>query len=201
MLEFLAEKLSLKLVTNNIIDENKREYYTYGIELVLNDTMIFLMIGIIAVITNTVLISLIFSISFCCLRAFTGGYHSKSYLGCFCTAFINYISMLILTHLIFSGNYVILECIMMFASVPIILKFSPVENFNSPLDILERKKYRNISYILISLYMLIFIINIKFFPSILSVVIAWSVFSTAALMLFSIILQRKERKINERESS
>lgn len=201
MLKFIAEKLSLKLVTNNIIDPDKKKYYTYGLELVLNDTMIFLMIGIIAIITNTVLISFIFSISFCFLRAFTGGYHSKSYLGCFCTAFINYICMLILTNLIFNRNHMILEYIMMFASIPVILKLSPVENFNSPLDVNEKKKYRKISYLLISLYLLIFIIDITFFHSKFSVVIAWSVFSTAALMLFSIILQEKEMKLHERKSS
>lgn len=201
MLKFLAEKLSLKLVTNNIIEDHKRKYYTYGIELFLNDIMIFLMIGIIAIITNTIIISFIFSILFCYLRAFTGGYHSNSYLGCFCTAIINYITMLILTDLILSKNYIILENIMMFVSIPVILKFSPVENFNSPLDISEKNKYRKISYILISIYLLIFIIDINFFQSKLSIVIAWSVFFIAVLMLFSIILQRKEKKNNAKESS
>lgn len=201
MFKFLAQELSLKLVTNNIIDDSKREYYTYGIELILNDIMIFLMIGFISIITHTIVISFVFSLLFCCLRAFSGGYHSKSYLGCFCTALINYIAMLIITNLIFSKTYIVLENIMIFASTPIILILSPVENINRSLDISEKNKYRNISYILISIYLLIFIIDINFFHSKLSIVIAWSVFSTAALMLFSIILQRKEIQNHEKESS
>lgn len=201
MFKFLAQELSSKLVTNNIIDDSKREYYTYGLELILNDTMIFLMIGFISIITHTIVISFVFSLLFCCLRAFSDGYHSKSYLGCFCTALINYIAMLIITNLIFSKTYIVLENIMIFASTPIILILSPVENINRPLDISEKNKYRNISYILISIYLLIFIIDINFFHSKLSIVIAWSVFSTAVLMLFSIILQRKEIQNHEKESS
>lgn len=199
MLKFLARELSLKLVINKIIATDKEEYYTYGIELILNDILIFFMISIIAFITNTILISIIFTLTFCTLRSFTGGYHSKSYLGCFFIAFINYSLMLILNY-IFSKEKLIIEIFMIILSIPIILVFSPIENVNNPINCNEKQKYKKISYFLVVINIILFIIFSIFFDRKFSFAIAWSVFTTALLMLLSIKSKRKVVELNEKNT-
>lgn len=52
MLQAIAEEISLRLVANRVISIEKRKYYTYGIELVLNNLLIFLSITLIGVLTR-----------------------------------------------------------------------------------------------------------------------------------------------------
>ncbi len=196
MLKFLAEELSLRLVADKIITIEKRKYYTYGIELILNDLIIFLMVAIIAAITDTILISAIFSFIYCVLRSFAGGYHSKTYLGCFSTAFVNYSLMLLLNSMLNEWK-IPTGIVMMMLSIPIIFILSPVENVNNPLVWKEKKKYKKISSILIGIYSLFFIISVKFLPDEISFVTAWSMFATALLMLRAMIKKTKEEKSNE----
>ena len=70
MLKYLAEEISLRLVTNKIITDDKRKYYTYGLELILSDIFIFLIIALVAILTNTVLMSAVYACTFCILRSY-----------------------------------------------------------------------------------------------------------------------------------
>lgn len=48
MFNSIAEEISLKLVADKLIPIDKMKYYTYGIELVLNNLLIFLSISVIS---------------------------------------------------------------------------------------------------------------------------------------------------------
>ncbi|SHH82368.1 accessory gene regulator B [Sporobacter termitidis DSM 10068] len=183
MLRMIAEELSLVMVANKIIPIENRKYYIYGIELVLNNVLICLGIIALAIITKTILISIIFSLSFCILRAYVGGYHSNTYLKCFCISVINYIIMLILNQ---TAEYkLILSCVLIGISVPIIIKFAPVEHENKPLSNEQKKKYKKVSILIISIITASFVISCVFSRLDISFAISWAVFGVFFLLLFS----------------
>ncbi len=197
MIKSLADELSLCLVVNKIIPIEKRKYYTYGIELILSDLLIFLMVISIALITNTFLISILFTFSFCFLRAYTGGYHSKSYAGCCVTAMVNYLLLLIFNFTL--GEYrVYAGVVMMITSIPIVWIFSPIKHINHPFNEKEKVKYKKVSRILTIIISILFTISVVFISDQVVFVLAWSIFATSLLMLFAIILNKKEEISNEK---
>jgi len=195
MIKFEAEELGLLLVANNIITIDKRKFYIYGIELLLNDLFIFLAITAIAMMTKTILIIILFAGCFCVLRAFAGGYHCKSYRCCFQVTLFNY-SLLLLLHSILIDWKLIVGVIMIILSIPVIWLFSPVESVNNPLEENERKRYKSISRVLTAILFILFTIAAAFLNNEIAFVIAWSVFATAFLMLLPII--KKKRNPNEK---
>ncbi|KWX85637.1 hypothetical protein AMQ83_23580 [Paenibacillus riograndensis] len=200
MVKQMAEKLSRRLVANNVITMEDRRFYTYGLELILNDILIFVVIAVISVVTNTIGITAIFTVVFCVLRAFTGGYHSKSYLGCFCITLLNYLAMLwVVSNLDAAGLAV--GCGMMLLATAVIWRLAPIEHRNNPFGDGEKKKYRRISRILSLILVFLYVISIAFFPSEIMFTISWSVFATAVLMLLAIIVQKKEGTANEEKAS
>ncbi len=191
MINTLAKALSSGLVSNNIISNEKRKYYVYGIELLLNDLLIFLMIAAIAIITNTIFPTFIFICIFCVLRGYTGGYHSNSYLGCFLTTILNYSFMLL--YLFFMDKWVIpVSIVMMVLSVPVMIRYSPLEHANKSLDYSEKKKYNKIATCIIMVDILFFIMSIRLVWIQITAVISWAMFATAILMLLAMIQQKKE---------
>ena len=194
MIGFIADELSLCLVINKIIPIEKRKYYIYGIELILCDLLIFLMIAVVAFITRKVLLSTIFTISFCLLRSYTGGYHCKSYIGCYIATMTNYFLLLIFNTLL-SQYKVSAVWIMLIITTPIIWKFSPIKNNNISFDEKEKNKYKKISRKLVVL--VIFLCAISYFLLLHEIAFsfAWTMFSTAFLMLLEIILQKEKEGI------
>mgnify|MGYP001005608059 CR=1 FL=1 len=196
MIEDLADELSIRLVVNKIIPIEKRKYYTYGIELILHDLVIFLIVAAIAFITNTLIISAIFTFCFCLLRAYTGGYHSKSYAGCYITTMVNYLSLLVFSSVL--GEYKLYAgWLMIILSIPVIWRFSPVRHKNNPFDEKEKNKYKVVARILVIIISLLFVVSELFLSDEIAFVLAWTMFATALLMLPAIILQGKEEISNE----
>jgi len=193
MLKFLAEELSLRLVANNIIDNEDRKYYTYGIELILNDFIIFIMIAVIAIATESVLLSIVFSGCFCVLRAYTGGYHSRTYSGCIITAISNYLAMLLLIICLDDWRFITGNILLVF-SIPYIWINAPISHNNSPIKSEGRKKYKRISRIILTLMMGFYIFSAAFLSEEITFSIAWSVFATSILMLLAVILQKRRLK-------
>ena len=182
------KKISLWLFNNKVISNESRAYYEYGIELVLNDILIFFSIGSIAVITNTVITSLFFSFSFCVLRSFAGGYHCKTYVNCFCLTLINYLLMLFL-NFILSGYKLFICLILTVISVPILV-FESMQ---------QDKKYNKIRMSLLCVLTISIISSALLFSIEISFAISWAIFTVLLLlcpaMLFSKIKSEGRQNI------
>lgn len=190
MIENLADELSLQLVINNIIPIEKRKYYTYGIELILHDLFMFLVITIIAVLTKTVIISCLFSIVFCFLRAYTGGYHSNTYTGCYSITMTDYFLLLIFNSFtMWYKQYI--AFVMVGISISVICKFAPIKHKNKHFDEKEKNKYKIVVKVLLIIISVLFILSSILYKEV-AFTLAWAMFSTAFLMLLEIILRKKE---------
>lgn len=202
MLKTIAEELSLRMVANKIILIEDRKFYIYGIEVILNDLLIFSSVALIAILSKTVITSLIFTIIFCSLRAYVGGYHCKTCARCFCTTMALYISMIILNTYLVSTKFMI-SCILIGISVSVIFVFAPFE-YNNSLTYTKRRRYRKFSIILTLVAILSFIISIAFHKFEISFAISWATFAVLFLLMLSILSKllqsRREKDVKQTSS-
>lgn len=91
-----AKDISLMLIANNIITFENREAYSYGIELFLFKTSLYIIVGVIALITHTLIPSIIFVVSYTLLRQYNGGYHCKTAEMCMIVSILMYLIFLLL---------------------------------------------------------------------------------------------------------
>ncbi len=195
MYKNLADSLATLLSANKIIDINEQEAYSYGLELFLFKFTLYAIILIISLLTNSFIISLIFTASYMLLRQYTGGYHCKSAEMCMIVSVLIYTLMLLLYNIeIYSYSFLLTT--LNAASYLIVILKAPVESENNPLTENELKKYRIlsvvISTVLIFLNIILFLFDFKdlFFS------ISYALTADAVLLL---ILPR--RKKNEEDYS
>lgn len=144
MFKILADESALLLISHNIIDEENREAYTYGLELFFEKAFLYVIILIIAVLTKTILFSIAFIVTYKALRQYTGGFHCKTAEMCLVISILIYLIAL-LFFLFKSQALELFLAIGTIVSAIVIFICSPIENTNHPLDIAEKKKYRIIS--------------------------------------------------------
>lgn len=159
MLTKMAEEISLQMITHKIIKIEDRDYYIYGIELLLCNLFIIAGITAIAIVTGTIVTSIIYSLAFCLLRAYAGGYHCKTYLKCFCTSIGIYICM-VATNLGLAQHKNILSVLLLAISIPIVFIFAPVVHENNPLEELEKVKNRKITLFLLLVFFVVSLIGL-----------------------------------------
>ena len=128
MLHRIAETLATKVFGK---DEKYIEIYVYGIELFISSMFCTLLLLIAGVITETLIESIIFIISFSALRIFTGGYHSNSYIACTMITMAIYFSVILLYHLAFKFmSSLFFEILISIVTIIVVCLFAPVENTN-----------------------------------------------------------------------
>lgn len=182
----IAEEISLRLVADRFIPIDKMKYYTYGIELVLNNLLIFLSITVISILTDNVFISLVYILTYCPIRNYVGGYHCKTYSECYFTTLILYIFMLIFDTYLFDSRLIV-SCILLVITTPIILIFTPVDYGNGTISNDDRKRYRQKSAMLIVIALLGFIFSIVFHQPKVAFAISWGIFIVFLLMMRSLL--------------
>lgn len=195
MYKNVADSLATLLSANKIIDINKQEAYSYGLELFLFKFTLYIIILIISLLTDSFLISLVFTASYMLLRQYTGGYHCKTPEACMLTSILIYTFMLFLYNLKLNTLSLLFFVINTVSYLIIILK-APIENENNPLDTVEIKKYRILSIIISTLLtvlsILSFISDFKEF----AFPISYTLTADAVLLLIS-----PRRKKNEEDNS
>jgi accessory gene regulator B len=184
MLRFIAEEITLYLIANKIIKIENRSFYIYGIELFINNLFITATIAIIALVSKTILLSLIFATTFYFLRAYSGGYHCKKYIQCYFFSISIYISLILANAYI--GNYKsMISIVLLCASLPIIVIHSPVEHKNNPLTIKEKSKYRKISITLLTAFSIMDTVFLILKQQDFSLATSWAISASAVLILLS----------------
>lgn len=147
MFKNLADDAAILLITHHIVSEEKREAYTYGFELLFEKLFFYGIILIIALLTKTLIFSVLFMFSYKMLRQYTGGFHCKTAEVCLVVSVLIYLLVLLLYMLDFDLAEFILSISAM-VSLIIIFLFSPRESKNRPLENEEKKKYRTLSIII-----------------------------------------------------
>lgn len=191
MFRKVSESIAGLLIANDIVSDENRDAYIYGLELLIPQILFYIGLLVISLFTKTLLLSLLFVVTYKVLRQYTGGFHCKSAEACLVVSVLIYLILLLL----FYFHSTIVDMLLITASIiasAIIFRFSPIEDKNKLLDDIEKRKCRRLSIIVaitaISLTVISFFLNFKeiFYA------IAWSLSADAVLILFT-----KRRRFND----
>lgn len=97
-MEKLANAMTNYYLKKKVIVEDKYEIYLYGFKLIIADIINYIIIITLGIILKKLPESIIFLITLCGLRQFTGGFHAKTFWLCRTSMVITYISVLIITN-------------------------------------------------------------------------------------------------------
>lgn len=199
MLKSIAEEVTVVMAANDIIKTEEMEAYTYGLELLIPKVILYVVILVVSLITDTFLMSVAFVILLMCLRRYSGGFHCKTAEICVIVSFLMYLLA------IFGYEFVSFIPNMVYGvstvlSSVIVLIFSPVEDKNRPLDETEKKLYRQKAMIALSFILVLEFASLILKFRALSYLSACSLTANAVLILLS-QTRRCKYESNNPESS
>lgn len=152
---------------------------TFGIELAFN----IITTIILGFIFDLITASLVFLISFSFIRTYSGGYHCRNTINCYFFSSMVVILVLFIAKFTPVEHILIISIIILLISIPIILKFAPVETETKPLDEIEKKYFRNKVILHLGIEFIIIIILFLFKLYILEYVVCLGIMVSAILVL------------------
>lgn len=144
MLHRLSETIAFFLLSKQCFEEEELDVYVYGVELIFSSAIGVLLILVLSIVFSTLWEGLLFFVAFTLLRSFTGGYHCYSYLRCN----MLYVGTFLICVLLYRWLVPITPAVWavtvlsLLLSGGIVIKFSPVEHENKPLDAAQKKSCR-----------------------------------------------------------
>ncbi len=151
-INFVAEGLVNRLIDGQIINKEERDIYKYGLEVFLSLVTKIVLLTIIAYIFNVMVEMFIFATTFFILRINAGGYHAKTFLGCFITTVIfTFVTINVLSNILVPFY---LTLIVLAISDILIFLYAPVDTPNKRSTPKEYSIYRGRSLKLAALFTL-----------------------------------------------
>lgn len=180
----LANKIAkfLILLTENENSNNMNkdvEVISYGVELLLSSIVNLILVLMIGSYLFGVQETIIFTLLFCPIRQFSGGFHANSYLGCTIGFLVLFMTIGNLINIVNNIWYYFLECIICIGFIGII---SPIDTENKRLNKQLRDKCRK---------KIMIILGIEFFGIVVFFVLLKNKFlhaATMALVIESVLL-------------
>lgn len=149
MFKSISDDIAFLLVRKRIVDNNKREMYSYGAEVVLLNTFNIIISLIISLVSNTMNHFIVFLLIFIPLRMSIGGYHAKTSGSCAIISTLLYIlSTIVSKILLFKVKNIFLLTFFVFSLISILI-YAPIENKNNPLSSKLKRRNRFISLTLV----------------------------------------------------
>ena len=185
-MEKCSKKIINYMLNNNIILEQDKEIYLFGLI-----SMLRILLNIITLISIGILFGMVgecivFVIFIILLRTYSGGFHSDNPTICY---FISVITVILaLLSIKFEVLNMYGSIVLLVASLALILKYAPVEHKNKPLEEIEIKVYRR--RLLVVMAGLLFISILLIFLNFKSVLIAGNM--AFLVDAFMILLSKKK---------
>ena len=189
MIGKLAAKFTAGLERNQIIDEESREVYIYGFEILISTVLNFLLVLALALLFRRPLDAAIYMLCTGSLRTTGGGWHADSHILCMTLHALAFSLVSWLSFAIWSYVPWFALVLILIISMAIVLIKAPAEHPNNPLehDVKMRIRRRCIIYmVLISISVLVFWIFGQHHLSVLT-----SISSVSAVLTF--LVSNKEK--------
>ena len=194
MITCLSKYVSRFLCNKHIINSDEVDIYQYGFEIIISTVAGMIISLVVGVIFQLFYISLVYYTIFVTVRQFTGGYHAKTYLECNIVFSIVSFSTIGLTKLILklSIYHIDIHFILLCFASFVIMHFAPIDHPNKRLNDEQKQinKHRSIFLTIILLVLSCFLYPIAID---VSIAIALTLCSIAALMVIAIKNKRVER--------
>lgn len=189
MIKFLSRQITDFLSKRDVIEEEKKDIYLYGYEIMISNILGFIITVLLGILFSSIWYSLIFYAVFVSVRQYTGGFHANSYLTC------NIIFSLVISSVLLVSNFltpfwnIYFTIIAFVFHMAVIILFSPLDNEHKRLSSEEKKKYRKIG-IIISLVWSVAAAFLSFFWSKLTVTICVTLISISLLLLIGMLIEK-----------
>lgn len=183
MFKLSADRITSVLITNEIIKEKEFRVYSYGFELLLAFIANILAVLFIGLILGKVNNTILFLLTYCPIRQYTGGFHAKNYAKCLATFLSIYLATVLITSFVDTETFRIYLSIALVISLIGIYLLSPLEHRHNPLSNYEKIHHKKIAtrISVIVVVVNLFSINYNYFSE-------YFIFSTFALYWIFIML-------------
>ena len=187
----LANTLTDYYVRKNVIPEDKREIYSYGFKLIIADAINYIIIISLGIVFNRLIENIIFLITLCGLRQFSGGFHAKTFWLCRLSMITTCLCVMLLTDIVtYTGFEIIIATSVNAISVTFIMIVAPVIHPNKPLS--DKQECSNkIKSVITSIFLsVVSIIIIVFTDMKCGVTISMTLLSVVILMIIGKAIQK-----------
>lgn len=147
----LAEHTTDYFIGKKLINESERDIYVYSFEVLISDLVYFMIAFLTALISGTLIETLLFFLGFFSIRRFAGGFHASSYKRCHLFFWLNQVMMVILLRITDFSKISILILILYAASLFSVFSLAPIANENKPFTVDEAKRFGLLSRVMIIL--------------------------------------------------
>lgn len=155
MLKAFSYKLAQQIEYSQ--GDSKENIYAYGLEILISTTIGFVFILILSALFDGFISGIIFILIFSPLRMFSGGYHARTYRGCFMISIFSFLTLLFLSKAT-CNTVILLPLIFIFiiACCYIAIK-KPIINKNQKISIAKQKRNKIIARIILVIDILVII--------------------------------------------
>lgn len=177
MITNLSTRIIGALIEKSIINDTEQELYTYGLFMLLSQTLYFILTIIIGVFLNIVLESVVFYVAFLFIRTSAGGIHASSELKCEVATTLSLFLCLGIVKLCDLYNFKLVILILMLVAAVLIFLLCPLDTPEKPLTSKEKKYFRKKSWIILFIILtiialsLFFKINTLIYPCCMSLIL------------------------------
>lgn len=165
MILTMSKKITNYFLENKVIDENDKDIYTYGSEILISETLCLSLIMGIGIILDCFIETIFYLIVFIQLRTCAGGYHASTHRVCIMASNIAYMCIIVCVRILLNFNLGDVLCLITIASIMIIFKLAPVGDPRKKLDQKEIFKYKKRTQCRVIFWGLFIFFNYYFFPS------------------------------------
>lgn len=190
MISFLSNRITKLLCEKEIIEQDKRDIYRYGYEIIISSLISLLIVVSAGILTGYILESAVFYVVFVFTRQYCGGYHAETYLKCNVIFTIIYSAVLLVSNILLDFYNIFYMGIFFTVYLAAIWEFAPVDNENKRLSEDEKIKSRKISIVLSLIWIILSLVFYFIYPK-LSVVFTLTLFAVTMLIVIE-KLKRKE---------
>lgn len=191
-MEKLASAITDYYIRKNIIDAAKRNIYIYGFKLIISDIVNFIVIILLGLLVNCELESVVFLITLCGLRVFTGGFHAKTFFVCRLSMMITFILVMATSNLLIESgvNYIYIG-LLNIISIIIVALLAPVQNPNKKLEVKQMKTNHKRS-VIASLFLSVLSVILVYCKINMGVIISITTAAVAILMVVGLIVMKAD---------
>ena len=186
MIHKLSNVISNKLALLGIIQEERKNVYAYGLELLLASVLGVALLIILSMLLKKPFMWILYLLAFIPFRLNAGGYHAKSHFRCIVTFSSLYAALIIISHLIPPVRF--FPFIISVLCIILVLIFAPIETINNPLNAGRTHICRRNSIILSVFNLVLSVIAYFYYDTLVPMVIGYFSGLTAAVIFFSVVI-------------
>lgn len=155
---WIAEQITHKLIASSVIEEGDRELYSYGFFLLISKIFFFFVTVIAGHLTGTTVESMIFYVVFILLRAYAGGIHARTEMSCAVLTTLALIASVLVIKQLETHTSGVVPLLMFGIGSLCILAFSPLDTSEKPLDEYEKRQYKTICGVILTICIIVALI-------------------------------------------